>query len=117
MRLITRHYLASIAAQVWKEMYSNNGRWHIYPTDKETREKTYKKLLELGPAPDPEEVDRIVSKALGRKNTSWTDRGSCHECAGEGVDLIELGEEPDRESSTARICLVCLVKALELIDS
>lgn len=52
--------------------------------------------------------------ALG--NTSWTDL-KCDEC-GNNVDmLVQVGQEPDYESSTANVCVKCLRKAVCWIDS
>lgn len=39
----------------------------------------------------------------------------CHECDTWLELVVELGEAPDHESSTAHICLPCLEKALDLL--
>lgn len=46
-------------------------------------------------------------------NSSWT-RNECTECKKDVNVVVELGEEPDYESSTAWLCLRCLQKAVSL---
>jgi hypothetical protein len=52
-----------------------------------------------------------VEKIIG--NASWTRLG-CDECGKEVGTVVQLGEEPDYESSTADVCLECLHKAAGL---
>jgi hypothetical protein len=56
-----------------------------------------------------------VAEIIG--NNSWAGMLTCDECGKEAWDLVQLGEEPDYESSTASICVDCLKKAVELIEN
>lgn len=51
--------------------------------------------------------------ALVIGNDFWT-RIECDECGKEVEAYVQLGEEPDYESSTACICFPCLEKAVAL---
>jgi len=46
-------------------------------------------------------------------NTTWT-KLRCDECEQEVDAVVEVGEEPTYESSTARLCKGCLQKAVAL---
>lgn len=101
MKLITRQTEANKAAASWERQYAN-GKFG------------YDKLLilenlkALGKTPIPDEVDEVIG------NGSWT-RTRCHCCGDDsGVDVVQVGEEPDYESATACICKPCLLKALAL---
>jgi hypothetical protein len=49
-------------------------------------------------------------------NESWTSN-KCNECNKDLLAVVELGEDPDIESRTARICLDCLNKAVDLFKT
>jgi hypothetical protein len=108
MKLITRQTLAAEVAQRWKSRYYNprDGAWYTYAGGN-VAEK-YEALLALGSSPLPEDVDKVIG------NDSWTIEPRCHECGANGGPVVQLGEEPDYESSTACICPSCLNKALYL---
>ena len=53
-----------------------------------------------------------VAEIIG--NSSWVGASTCHECGVDTWDAVQLGQEPDYESSTANICKSCLEKALSL---
>jgi hypothetical protein len=55
-----------------------------------------------------------VTEAIG--NSSWT-RISCDCCDAELDAAVVLGEPPNYESATAIVCLDCLKKAVQLIES
>lgn len=57
-----------------------------------------------------EHVERIIG------NNSWT-RNICNECGNDSEITVQLGEEPDYDSATAKICPECLKKALSLCYS
>lgn len=98
MLLITRKSKANEAAKRWAKQYPPD-RWP-------DKQDILRQLVELGDNCDPDEVDKIIG------NSSWT-QTKCDECkSDEGVDVVQLGEEPDYESSTATICKSCLRKAL-----
>ncbi len=102
MHLITRQSQASTAAARWSRQYkSREGPGQI---------GIGARLADLGPTPDPDSVDRIVG------NTSWTCVPKCDECGTRGLSaVVQLGEPPDCESSTANICGPCLKKALAIV--
>lgn len=56
-----------------------------------------------------EDVARIIG------NHSWACPQECDECGTPSESIIELGEEPDTDSHTARICLECLHKAVAVL--
>lgn len=45
------------------------------------------------------------------------DSFTCHECKQTVDKVVQLGEEPDYDSSTANICVACLRKALKAVKS
>ena len=104
MKVITREWLAVLAASKWKQTYFRKGEWQ-YGNDKEV---IYYKLVALGYHPNYKDVDEAIG------NTSWTNI-YCNECNESVLKVIQLGEEPDYESSTACICKSCLLKAMEEI--
>ena len=80
-------------------------RWRgQYGSDARSNPSQYAKC-DLLDALDPEtatkaEVDAIIG------NGSWTSPEDCSECRSrDGRPVVELGQEPDYESSTAWICL------------
>ena len=99
MYLITRQNLADKAAQRWGEQYAVN------PTSEQTT--ILARLNALPPGAPPDDIDQIIG------NGSWT-KLECDEC-GTIVDaIIQLGQEPDYESSTASVCFDCLKAAIKL---
>ena len=103
MELETRQCLANTARERWERQYSRYGVTHWSHSVTE-------KLRQLGKNPPPDEVD----KAIG--NSSWTTSRKCDECGEKSSMIVMLGEKPDYESNTARICRSCLEKALQLFD-
>lgn len=102
MRDVTPRALAATAAQRWREVYLRGGSW--YSPDKEA---TYERLRRLGPAPAPADVDAVVG------NDTWT-TARCNEPGCEEVAAVEVGQAPDYESCTARLCARCLSRAAAL---
>lgn len=102
MKLMTRQAKAARVAARWNSVYGryqkSNGEQGIL-----------KMLVALGANPKPDEVDRVIG------NDSWTSLENCDECGAESVETVEIGEEPDYESSTSCVCAGCLRKALALI--
>lgn len=100
--LITRQLNADSTAARWKAKY----------VDKTTRyvgdaKAVHAQLVALGPTPNPDDVDRIIG------NTSWTRVGLvCNGCGEESDRIVQVGEEPDYESRTARLCAKCLDEAV-----
>lgn len=105
MKLIKRSELAANAHHNWFNQYYDNAKneWR-YGEDKKA---TYNKLVALGAFPSAEDVDKTIG------NGSWT-RVQCDECGTITEECVQMGEEPSYESSTARICIKCVKKALKL---
>lgn len=106
MKLITeREKIRGVAAE-WRRQY---GPGEPYSRDKDKQE-IQRKLDALDPEKATgDDVERIIG------NRTWTAVGECDECKRLTTALVELGDEPDYESSTAQICQECLLKALRLI--
>jgi hypothetical protein len=91
-------------AEKWYAQYHGKN----YSEDKATK---YLELCKLDPeTATPEDVEKIVG------NKSWAELSRCHECGGYFEEVVEIGEPPDYESSTAHICKKCLRKALKLFN-
>jgi len=101
MELITRQSLANGIVKRWKKQYPNNA----YGDDKLVIRN---KLMALGSNPNPDDIDEVIG------NKSWTRVPDCDECGATVDAVVEVGETPDYESSTANICKGCLFKALSL---
>lgn len=99
MELVTRNIRARTAAERWRRQY---------PDDKAKQPK----MAALGDRPNPDDVDRIVG------NRSWTEVPTCSECRRDNLPaVVQLGDEPDYDSSTAWVCLDCLRKAVALAET
>lgn len=106
MKLRTKREILDGISERLKRQYFNTtlGMWNDAPWGPKER---YEKLVALPPNATEAQYLEIV-------NTSWTNN-KCNEC-GQDVNItIQLGEEPDYESSTAFICPDCLQKAIKLI--
>jgi hypothetical protein len=100
MRVITKRSLIRQVAAHWKAQYS-----HGEP-------KAFVGVGERLAALDPETATvGDVSAIIG--HDGWT-RNRCDECKFDSMLVVELGEEPDYESSTARICWSCIQKAVAM---
>lgn len=108
MRLITRKGKATLVAAQWYRNYYRNYQWMKPNLHLGGPEAKYAELLVLGDNPDPDEVDRIIG------NTSWTEC-RCDECNKAFEQVVQVGDEPDYESSTAKMCKGCLKAALKLL--
>lgn len=101
MKIRTERSLIKEVVKRWEEQYPK-GR----ESDKQVVLDNLKKLdLEVA---TKKEVDKIIG------NSSWTEI-SCSECKKYVGWVIQLGEEPDYESSTVDICKKCFNKAIKLI--
>ena len=103
MKLTTERDLIHNVATRWYEQYKS--MFVQYPDKKEIYEKLNALNTETA---IPADVIAIIG------NDSWTTQ-FCDECKEKSSILMEIGEEPDYESSTARICPACLEKALVLV--
>ncbi len=96
---VTRQSLANEAASHWHATYDSGE----YGADKLVIGRA---LDALGPTPDPDAVDRVIG------NSCWTHYWQCSGCEKLDPDVVvQVGQEPDYESSTAFLCLDCLREA------
>lgn len=102
MRVITRKSLAAGVAELWRKQYYLPYRdvWSYG----EGKRETWEALVALGPNPLPCDVNSIIG------NSSWT-CCKCDECGSHVEAVIEVGQDPGYESSTARLCFSCTSKA------
>lgn len=105
MKIISPNELAKTAAQRWRDVYFKRCAWYSLEM-----KNTYDRLVALGPTPMAADVDSIVG------NTSWTSY-SCNERGCDRVADVEVGQEADYESLTARLCGQCLQKAVRLLGA
>ena len=97
MKLITLRSQILEVVDRWKESY---------PKDKlEILKKLESLNLETA---WPQDLEKIIG------NPTWACLQLCYECGKDCLEVVELGEEPDWESSTVLICKDCLQKALKL---
>lgn len=97
MRIISRTGNAAKAAAHWRATYASG----VHGQDKLA---ILDMLDALGSNPDPDTVDEVIG------NTSWT-CCYCDECRAACEQVIEVGQEPDYESATAKLCKACVIKA------
>lgn len=106
MHVLNERFRVKKAIERWISQY---GLERTYYLDKRGRHVG----AELA-ALDPETATSDqVSEIIG--NSSWSGALSCDECGQETWDLVQLGQPPDYESSTAYICRGCLMAALRLL--
>jgi hypothetical protein len=108
MYLITRQLLASQAAQRWYGQYYRNGRWYESNSYLGSPEEKYAAMLVLGDSTTPEAINAIIG------NDSWTSC-ICDDCGQKVEAVVSCGQEPDYDSSTAKMCKGCLKAALKLL--
>lgn len=109
MHAITRESQAKDVAERWERQYRHGSDWSQRSKIGDTG-KIHRDLVALGPSPNPDDIDRIIG------NSSWTDVPTCSECSAPDLPLVvQLGQEPDYESSTAWICRECLLKAVAIL--
>ena len=106
MKLITERTQVCDVAARWANSYPKNG-----PYGRDPQKQAITKALAALDAKTATAAD--VAAIIG--NDSWVGPQKCHEC-GAVVDVaVQVGEEPDYESSTATLCLACVEKALALM--
>lgn len=103
MKLLTRDGEARNAARKFKEQYFCCGVWRTHGWDEEP-EACHRRLLE---------GELTVARVKGILNETWVCL-ICDECLRNVGALVELGDEPECGSSTARACFPCLQKAMAL---
>lgn len=103
---ITRYTLAASAAKRWQAQYRDDYRF----SDNRTAGDIRARLVALGPSPDPADVVAIAGP-------SWAADPWCNGCDRAVPVVVQVGQEPDYESSTANLCVDCLRAALDLAVS
>lgn len=110
MKLITVRSQIRELPERMKELWKHGDRWNRI----------------LQPEPDTEKIHAAVSAldletatvedvyAAMQFRGGWVGVPTCNECRREVDAVVQLGEEPDIESSTAHVCFECLRKALEM---
>ena len=103
MNIITRQTLARDAAGRWHGQYFRNGAWRSPVLG--DAQKIHERLMDLGLAPNPEDVDRVIG------NDSWT-RNMCS-CCSKYAERVVSVDVTSGEYST-HICEKCVgeMKAL-----
>ena len=111
MKLITQRMLIKAVAARWRKQYepftnesplfAERMGLRSLMTKKEIAER-----LDIlnGETASVDDVANIIG------NCSWT-RLTCNECDREVDAVIEVGQEPDYESATARLCHDCAIRA------
>lgn len=108
MKLVTIRDLIRQVPERWKAQYCYaEGKWG--KTMGGDTSLVYKGLAALDrETATPEQVAAIIG------NGSWSQL-LCNEC-GQNVDaIVELGQPPDHDSSTANVCVSCMYKAIALL--
>jgi hypothetical protein len=113
MKLITQRDLIRKVAERWHQQYDH------YPEDDRPLFSVRNGMrTQLNKREIASHLDMLnketataddVNTIIGNK--SWT-RLTCDECGSETItEVMEVGQEPDYESNTARLCLECIKKA------
>ena len=110
MIVIDERYKIEGVAERWKAQYYRCGAWGSTITG--DCGVIYEKLAALNPETA---TGKDVAKIIG--NNSWAGPDNCNECGNEVERTVQLGEPPDYKSRTAQICLECLRKAVQLLES
>lgn len=109
MKVITTRSKILIVAERWKAQYftRHGEEWGRMAAGHP--EEIYNKLIKLDLEKcSSEEVEAIIG------NFSWT-RIFCDDCKEYVHKVVQLGEEPDYDSSTVNACVDCLKKALKAV--
>lgn len=107
MIIITERYLIRGVAAKWAAQYRDQTR---RLKGGETAGSIHARLAALnGETATVADVEAIIG------NSSWTTPPTCSECGAEGGPVVQLGEEPDYESSTAWVCGPCLRAASDML--
>jgi len=107
MKLITARDLIRRVADNWEQQYraSMDTRLH----GGESKRDILNRLRAL----DPETATAAdVTAIIG--NPSWTEL-RCDECEAVSETVVEVGQPPDYERATARLCPACVAKARGLL--
>lgn len=109
MKVYTRESVARDAAELYRGHYFNPTLgWNTYADWDRQPEAKWANLMA------GEQTPTRVEEHLGAQ---YTKQPTCSECGTDGVDIIELGREPDYDSETAYLCRGCLIAALAKMDT
>lgn len=114
MNLLSERNQVRTVAERWKRQYPDLWRPAVAGKNGEPRRRG-DILAELSGLDNDTATAADVAEIVG--NSFWCCAMACHECGQSSWDVVELGEEPDWESSTVRICIDCLRKAVALVES
>lgn len=76
---------------------------------------TYTELAALdSETATPADVGAVFQRRYGHNGSGWIDT-VCDNCGKDTGLVVRLGEEPDYESATAEVCLLCLKAAIKAV--
>lgn len=101
MEFSSRQTRATKAAKMWQDLYEDYKELQLPIADE---------LYALGGDPTPDAVDKVIGNKL------WT-YCTCDECKQSCDAVVRIGDEPDYDSATARVCRSCIEKALALFPA
>ena len=110
MKVITiRTQIRELPDRLKRQWQRPDGSWKgLY--DGRSMEKLHAAIAAL----DPERATLKDVNTILDPDTWWVEALECDEC-GELVEaIVQLGDEPGYESSTANVCIGCLRKALDM---
>ena len=107
MKLLSERNQIQGVAERWRAAYGDG----TYGCDERKRSVS----CELAALDKETATAEQVAEIIG--NSSWVCEPTCHECGKPNWQTVQLGQEPDYESSTASICADCLRSALQLLES
>ena len=112
MNVLDEAYQAGRVAALWKSQYGRHfdADAALSFNGKAARD-THGALVAL----DGKGTARQIADIIG--NDSWCCPTKCSECGTASWVVVEIGEEPDYESATARVCLDCLRNAVALLEA
>lgn len=108
MRLITERDVIREIAERWKRQYFKQGswfQWGVPGMEFAPTETTYNNLIALDG--ETATIDDVKVALGGNAKIAGWHSLSCDSCARSANAVVELGEDRDYESDTARICFDC----------
>jgi hypothetical protein len=106
VKLLNERAMIRGVAERFADQY-DGADWSQWPDRKPAWERLRALDVETATAAD-------VDAAIGTRG--WASPPTCNECGDRGQPVVQLGQEPDYESSTAWICLDCLRRAVALAE-
>lgn len=107
MKLITERELIRGVAAAWRRQYRRDQGLHGGASSEDIARRLEALDTETSTGSD-------VAAITG--NTGWTEVPACDECGTWGPVVVQIGEPPDYESSTAEICPACIARASALLS-